>query len=58
VVTNSFLAAGGGEYTVFKDSRNIQDSFHYLRNVIAEYVKKHSPVRKTIEGRIVDVARK
>ncbi len=57
VVTNSFLAAGGGEYTIFKEARNIQDSFHYLRNIIAEYVKQHSPVEKKIEGRIIDVAR-
>jgi 2',3'-cyclic-nucleotide 2'-phosphodiesterase (5'-nucleotidase family) len=57
VVTNSFLAAGGGEYTIFKEAINVQDSFHYLRNIIAEYVKKHSPIDKRIEGRIIDVAR-
>ena len=58
LVTNSFLAAGGGEYTIFKEGRNVQDSFHYLRNIIVEYVKKHSPIEKSIEGRIIDVARK
>jgi 2',3'-cyclic-nucleotide 2'-phosphodiesterase (5'-nucleotidase family) len=58
VVTNSFLAAGGGEYTIFKAGTNVQDSFHYLRNIIAEYVKKHSPIEQKIEGRIIDVARK
>ncbi len=58
LVTNSFLAAGGGEYAIFKESRNFQDSFHYLRNIIAEYVKKHSPIDREIEGRIIDVARR
>jgi 5'-nucleotidase/UDP-sugar diphosphatase len=58
VVTNSFLAAGGGEYAIFKEGRNIQDSYHYLRNIIAEYVKKHSPIEMKIEGRIIDVARR
>jgi len=58
IVTNSFLAAGGGEYTIFKEGRNVQDSFHYLRNIIVEYVKKHSPIDKRIEGRIIDVARR
>jgi 5'-nucleotidase/UDP-sugar diphosphatase len=58
VVTNSFLAAGGGDYAIFKEARNIQYSFHYLRNLIAEYIKKHSPIEKTIEGRIIDVARR
>jgi 2',3'-cyclic-nucleotide 2'-phosphodiesterase (5'-nucleotidase family) len=58
LVTNSFLAAGGGEYTIFKEGRNAQDSFTYLRNIIVEYVKKHSPIDKGIEGRIIDVARR
>jgi len=58
LVTNSFLAAGGGEYAIFKSGGNIQDSFHYLRSLIAEYVKKHSPIKGRIEGRIIDVARK
>lgn len=58
LVTNSFLAAGGGEYVIFKSGENIQDSFHYLRSVIADYIKKHTPIRGYIEGRIVDVARK
>lgn len=58
IVTNSFLAAGGGDYVVFKEGKEIQETLTYLRNVIAEYIKKHSPVSKNIEGRIVDVARK
>lgn len=58
IVTNSFLAAGGGDYVVFKEGKDIQETFTYLRNIIAEYIKKYSPVSKYIEGRIVDVARK
>jgi len=58
VVTNSFLAAGGGEYVIFKSGENIQDSFHYLRNIIAEYVQRHSPIEGRIEGRIIDAARR
>ncbi len=58
VATNSFLAAGGGEYVIFKSGTNVQDTFVYLRNVIADYVKKHSPIRGSVEGRIIDVARK
>lgn len=56
VVTNSYLAAGGGEYVVFKRATDIKDTFHYLRNIIAEYVKKHSPIEMRIQERIVDVA--
>lgn len=58
IITNSFLAAGGGEYVVFKQAKDIQDTFHYLRNIIAEYVKKHSPIEMHLEGRIIDVSRK
>ncbi|MGB9721347.1 MAG: bifunctional metallophosphatase/5'-nucleotidase [bacterium] len=58
IVTNSFLAGGSGDYAVFKEGKDIQETFTYLRNIIADYVKKHSPVVKEIEGRIVDVARK
>lgn len=58
LVTNSFLAAGGGEYVVFKGGKDIQNTFYYLRNIIVEYVKKHSPIEMHIEGRIVDVAHK
>ncbi len=58
LVTNSFLAAGGGDYVIFKSAENIDDSFHYLRNIIAEYIKKHSPIEGRVEGRIIDLARR
>ncbi len=58
LVTNSFLAAGGGEYAVFKAGHNAQDSYHYLRNIIADYVKKHTPIDAQLEGRIIDRARR
>jgi 5'-nucleotidase/UDP-sugar diphosphatase len=58
LVTNSYLAAGGGEYMIFKEGKDTQNSLIYLRDVIADYVKKYSPIEKEIEGRIVDVSRK
>ncbi len=57
VVTNSYLAAGGGEYAVFKKASDTEDTFHYMRNIIAEYMKKHSPIEAPIQGRIIDVSR-
>lgn len=56
VVTNSYLAAGGGEYIVFKDALEEQETFTYLRNIIAEYIKKHSPIEMQIQGRIINTA--
>jgi len=58
LVTNSFLAGGGDDYAIFKEGKEIQETFTYLRNIIAEYIKKHSPIDKDIEGRIIDVARR
>lgn len=56
VATNSYLAAGGGEYAVFKEATEIMDTFHYIRNIISEYIKKHSPIDAVIEGRIIDIS--
>ncbi|NPU85086.1 MAG: bifunctional metallophosphatase/5'-nucleotidase [Syntrophaceae bacterium] len=51
VVTNDFLAAGGDEFTVFREGKNVVYGDD-LRDVAAAYLKKHSPVRPRIEGRI------
>ncbi len=53
VATNSFLAAGGGEYGVFLDGEEIEDSYMPLRDLIAQYIRQHSPVDARVEGRIV-----
>lgn len=57
IVTNSYLASGFGEYGIFKQGKEIEDSFLPLRDIIAEYIQKHSPVDAKIEGRIVAVTR-
>jgi len=57
VATNSFLAAGTGEYRVFSEGRNMEDSFLPLRDVIAQYIRRHSPVDARVEGRIVRVGK-
>jgi 5'-nucleotidase/UDP-sugar diphosphatase len=54
VVTNSYLAAGGGEYIVFKDAREIRETFIYLRNILVDHIKKHSPIEMHIQGRIIN----
>jgi len=55
VVTNSYLAAGFGEYGVFQKGENIEDSYLPLRDIIVEYIKKHSSVDAEVEGRIVSI---
>jgi 2',3'-cyclic-nucleotide 2'-phosphodiesterase (5'-nucleotidase family) len=56
VVTNSFLGAGGGEYEVFGQGENFEDSGVMLRDVLANYIRRHSPVEAKVEGRIVELS--
>ncbi len=57
LTTNSYLAAGSGDYYIFTEGQDIEDSFLPLRDVIANYIRRHSPVDAKIEGRIVLVDR-
>ncbi len=57
VVTNSFLASGTGDYGVFAEGEELEDSYLPLRDVIARYIKRNSPVDARVEGRIVLVDR-
>lgn len=52
VVTNNFLGAGGGNYKVFQEGTNRQDTYIQLRQALSDYITKHSPVDAKIEGRI------
>lgn len=52
VVTNNYLAEGVGEFVVFTRGREIEDTYVPLREILADYVKKHSPVDARIEGRV------
>jgi|UniRef100_A0A7V3PTP2 2',3'-cyclic-nucleotide 2'-phosphodiesterase (5'-nucleotidase family) len=57
LATNSYLAAGTGDYHIFTEGEEIEDSYLPLRDVIADYIRQHSPVDARIEGRIVLVER-
>jgi len=52
VVTNDFLAAGGDEYTMFRKGKNVRYG-DGLRDVVTAWLKRRTPVRPRIEGRIV-----
>jgi 5'-nucleotidase / UDP-sugar diphosphatase len=52
VATNDFLAAGGDQYSTFKDGKNpVYGSS--LRDVFAAYLTRHSPVHPELQKRIV-----
>jgi 2',3'-cyclic-nucleotide 2'-phosphodiesterase (5'-nucleotidase family) len=57
LVTNSFLAQGSGEYVIFTRGQDIEDTYMPLREIIAGYIRKHSPVDARLEGRITAVGR-
>ncbi|UCG43112.1 MAG: 5'-nucleotidase C-terminal domain-containing protein [candidate division WOR-3 bacterium] len=52
VVTNSYVGSGTGEYGVFRAGENVEDTSVPLRDAIARYVRRHSPVDAAVEGRI------
>ncbi len=53
VATNNFLAAGGGAYGIFKDGKDVEDTYFLIRDALAQYIQKHSPIDYKIEGRII-----
>jgi len=40
IVTNDFMAAGGDEFGMLKQGRNVTDTFIPVRDVLAEAIKK------------------
>jgi len=52
VVTNSFLAKGGDSHVVFSRGREVKDTLVDLLEIHKEAVRKHSPVKLTLEPRI------
>lgn len=52
VATNSFLAAGGGNYRIFKEAENWTDTGILVRQAMVDFFAKHSPVDIRVESRI------
>ncbi|MEO0076670.1 MAG: bifunctional UDP-sugar hydrolase/5'-nucleotidase [candidate division WOR-3 bacterium] len=53
VVTNNFLAAGGGSYGIFKQAKDVEDTYTLIRDILAQYIRRHSPIDYKVEGRII-----
>jgi len=58
VATNSFLAAGGGNYRIFKEADNWTDTGILIRQAMVDFIARHSPVDIRVEGRIREGSRK
>lgn len=51
VVTNDFMASGGDGFNTFKEGKDVKYGA-LVRDVVAGYLKKHSPIKKIDLGRI------
>ncbi|MCR4391869.1 MAG: 5'-nucleotidase C-terminal domain-containing protein [Candidatus Acetothermia bacterium] len=54
VATNNFLAGGGDGYEVFLEARQVINLGFVDYEVLADYLRAHSPVAPEVEGRIVE----
>jgi len=54
VVTNNFLASGGDGYDVFRQAKETTILAFVEAEVLAEYLRTHSPVSPEVEGRILE----
>ncbi len=52
VATNNFLAQGGDGYAMFLAAKNVWNLGFVDYEVLAEYIRAHSPVAPVVEGRI------
>jgi 2',3'-cyclic-nucleotide 2'-phosphodiesterase/3'-nucleotidase len=55
IVTNDFMAAGGDEFTMFQQGRNITDTFIPVRDVLADAVKKAGTLQIKKDCRLRDI---
>ena len=55
IVTNDFMAAGGDEFTMFKQGSNVKDTFVPLRDALADAVKKAGTLNIKLDDRLRDL---
>jgi 2',3'-cyclic-nucleotide 2'-phosphodiesterase (5'-nucleotidase family) len=56
IATNNFLGAGGGNYKIFQEGKNRNDTYVELRQALADFIKKHSPLEYRLEGRVAEIS--
>ena len=58
VVTNDFMAAGGDEYAVFKEGKNVTDTFITMRYMLMLAVKNAGIIDFRPDNRLLDSSKK
>lgn len=56
VATNNFLAGGGQNYKEFLKGADRNDTYLTVRQALADYVRKHTPLEVRTEGRIKEIS--
>ncbi|HTY09262.1 MAG TPA: hypothetical protein VMF29_08865, partial [Candidatus Edwardsbacteria bacterium] len=56
VAINNFMAGGGHGYEIFNEGQNRDDTYLTVRQALAGYVRRHSPLEARVEGRITGAA--
>jgi len=55
VATNSFVAKGGDDFNIFKQGKEIRDTGIIDRDAQLLFVKKYSPLKAQLEGRMINI---
>ena len=55
IATNDFMADGGDQYSMFKQGRNITDTFMPVRDALADAVKQAGTLRVKYDDRLRDI---
>ena len=53
VATNEFLAAGGDEFSMMKEAKQLKTFEHTDQKMFIRYIQQNSPLFPVVEGRIV-----
>lgn len=53
VVTNNFMMQGGDGYEIFKQGKDQVDTGYLMADVVADYIRRQTPISITTENRII-----
>jgi 2',3'-cyclic-nucleotide 2'-phosphodiesterase/3'-nucleotidase len=55
VVTNDFMASGGDGFTMFKDAKNLTDTYQPVREVLVDAIRKQQTLNFVGDDRLTEV---
>ena len=55
VVTNDFMASGGDGFTMFKEAKNLNDTYQPVREVLVDAIRRQQPLDFAGDDRLTEV---